>query len=256
MKTLREIYNPPAATAAEIYRWSETLKFGQWQTLAHSCGSISFARETPGMISASSCASGLMARIRLKRPGATVGWAGSPPPAVVPCEPEIEEALTDNQREQIEALLRHIRAEVRQWSFAAEWQAIVDGRKAAKAKALYAPVAELRRKAKILAGGNGDPGKVFRERAKALARFIQVKEINGLRVCYWPERGCWHVAEFHTGERIGVPAVKTKAGCKRETIAELMESVRLRVAEVGFAAMIETLNQFPVVNQPGKEVMS
>jgi hypothetical protein len=88
-----------------------------------------------------------------------------------------------------------------------------------------------------------------------LARFVQVREVAGLRVCYWPERGCWHVAEFHTGQGIGVPSVKAKAGRKREAIAELMESVRVRVAEVGFAAMVETLNQFPVVNQPGGEVV-
>jgi hypothetical protein len=247
MKTLREIYNPPAATAAEIYRWSETLKFGQWSALDCSTGKIMWARETPGMISASSGPSGLMARIRLKRPGATVGWAGSPPPAVVPCEPVVEGAETNVQSEQMEILLQYIRGEVRQWVFAGEWEAIVKNRKAVKAE-----VKGLRRKAKVLAGGNGDPGKAFRDRAKALARFVQVKEVLGLRVCYWPERVCWCVAEFHTGKGIGAPSVKSAEGRKRHVIEELMQGVRERVQTVGLAGMIEALDQFPVVNYPGE----
>lgn len=244
MKTLKEIYNPPAPTAQEIYNWSETLKFGQWSALPVSTGIVMWARENTGIISASSALSGLMARIRLRKPGPTVAWAGSAVPAVVPCEPEIEGAETDTQREQMAALLDHVRGEVRQSRFAAEWRAIQDSRKAVKAE-----VSTLRRKGKVL--GKKD-GADFRERAKSLARFVQVKKVAGLRVCYWPERGSWHVAEFHTGERLGVPAVKASDGKKKEVIAELMRGVMDRVAEVGFSVMIETLNQFPVVNYPGE----
>jgi hypothetical protein len=248
MKTLKEIYNPPAPTAAEIYRWSETLKFGQWSALPCSTGTIMWARENTGIISASSGPSVLMGRLRLRKSGPTVAWPGSPPPAVVPCEPEIEGAETESQREQMGALLDHVRGTVRQWLWNGEWDAIVDSRKAVKAE-----VSELRRKANVL-GKKDCAG--FRERSKALARFVQVREVCGLRVCYWSERGCWHVADFHTGQGIGVPSVKAKAGMKREAVFELMESVRVRVSEFGFAAMIETLNQFPVVNQPGGEAVS
>jgi hypothetical protein len=245
MKTLKEIYNPPAPTAQEIYNWSETLKFGQWSALPVSTGTVMWARENTGIISASSALSGLMGRIRLRKPGPTVAWAGSAVPAVVPCEPEIEGAETALQREQMEILLNHIRVETRAWLWYDGWEAIKKSREAVKKE-----VARIRSKAKLL--GKKD-GKQFADKAKALARFVQVKEVAGLRVCYWPERGSWHVAEFHTGERLGVPSVKSEGGKKKQVIAELMRGVTDRVAEVGFAALIETLNQFPVVNQPGGE---
>jgi hypothetical protein len=248
MKTLKEIYNPPAPTAQEIYNWSETLKFCQWSALPVSTGTVMWARENTGIISASSAFSGLMGRIRLRKPGPTVGWAGSAVPAVVPCEPEIEGAETALQREQMEILLHHVCGKDRQWRWNAEWEAIKKSRDAVKTEA-----ANLRRKASLF---DKKDGKQWRDQAKALSRFVQVREVAGLRVCYWSERGSWHVAEFHTGSGIAVPSVKARDGKKREVIAELMRGVMDRVAEVGFAALIETLNQFPVVNQPGGEAVS
>jgi hypothetical protein len=241
MKTLKEIYNPPAPTPAEILAWSESLKFGRRQVLELRTGKVLWGRDYVGILSASCVGTGLAARIPLKKAAPTVGWAGVPVPPPEPIEPRLEGAETELQREQGESLLSHVRREVRAWLRSGEWEAIVDSRKAVKAE-----VSELRRKAKMFDKKDAKP---FIDKARSFARFAQVKEIDGLRVCYWPERGCWRVAEYHTGQPIGVPSVKAKAGKKSEVMGALMSGVRDRLAEVGLDGIVEALKDCEVINE-------
>lgn len=245
MKTIRDIYTPHAPTPAQLFAYSETIKFNRWKTIAHPCGSITFAREATGMISASSSASGLMARLRLKTVAPVVGWTGVPVAAPVPCEPVVEGADTEGHKDQMTALRDHLTACCRAWFWDCENKRVkgeIDARKK--------EVASLRRKAKVLKGANGDPGKAFRDKARELGRFCHMTEVSGFRLAVWPERGHWHVAEYHTGQGFACPSTPSKEfpGDKKGLMAAVGDAAMLRIKAVGPAALLDTLSQFPVVN--------